>query len=278
MRTLIAVTVVVVMGVPGKVSAQEAGEVLVMKIQELKLTDAQEAKIADIRKEFRPKVQEAAKELKTAAKEEVSKIQAVLTSEQKEKLQAMKQQRKEQREDGLAERLAHLKELDLTEGERSKIAEIRKEFRPRTEEAMKGLKGLLTPEQRTAREEALKSGKKHTEIIAALNLTPEQKEKVEATCNEVRTLVREEVEKIRDVLSEGQKEKLQEFKEERREHVRDRMAHRIANLQDLNLTDAQKSQIAEIRKEYRPRIHEAGNRLREVIREEVESIAAVLKS
>jgi Spy/CpxP family protein refolding chaperone len=278
MRTLIAVTVVVVVGVPGKVSAQEAREVLVMKIQELKLTDAQEAKIADIRKEFRPKVQEAAKELATVAKEEMSKIQAVLTPEQKETLQATKQQRKERREEGLAERLAHLKELDLTEAERTKIAEIRKECHPRIVKALESMKGTLTPEQRSAREEALKAGKKHTEVIAALNLTPDQKEKVEACCSEVRTLVREEMEKIRDVLSEGQKEKLQEFKEERHEHVRDRMAHRIANLRDLNLTDAQKSQIAEIRKEYRPRVHEAGNRLREVVREEVEMIVNVLKA
>ncbi len=56
------------------------------------------------------------------------------------------------------------------------------------------------------------------------------------------------------------------------------MAHRIANLRDLNLTDEQKSQIAEIRKEYRPRVQEAGNRLRSLAREEVEMIVAVLKA
>jgi hypothetical protein len=85
------------------------------------------------------------------------------------------------------------------------------------------------------------------------------------------------MEKIRDVLSEGQKEKLQEFREECKERVRDRMAHRIANLRDLNLTNEQKSQIAEIRKEYRPKVHEAGNKLRAAVREEVEQIVAVLK-
>jgi Spy/CpxP family protein refolding chaperone len=190
----------------------------------------------------------------------------------------MKEERKERRTEGLAERLAHLKELDLTDAEKEKIAEIRKECHPRVVKALEGLKGILTPEQRNAREEALKAGKKHTAVIAALNLTEEQKEKVEAACKEVGTLVREEMEKIRDVLSEGQKEKLQEFREERREHVRDRMAHRIANLQDLSLTDAQKSQIAEIRKEYRPRVQEAGNRLRELVRQELEMIMAVLKS
>ena len=85
------------------------------------------------------------------------------------------------------------------------------------------------------------------------------------------------MEKIRDVLTEEQKEKLAELKEERQERVRDRMAHRIANLKDLNLTDEQKTKIADIRKEYRPKVHEAGNKLRATVREEVEAIVAVIK-
>jgi hypothetical protein len=79
------------------------------------------------------------------------------------------------------------------------------------------------------------------------------------------------------VLTETQKEKPQEFKGERRERVRDRMAHRIANLKDLDLTDDQKSKLAEIRKEYRPKVHEAGNKLRTAIREEVHKLIGVLK-
>src|SRR5262249_46008956 len=116
------------------------------------------------------------------------------------------------------------------------------------------------------------------EVIASLNLTDEQKEKVEVVAKEVATLVREQMEKIRDVLTEAQKEKLQEFQAERRERVRDRMAHRIANFKELNLTDEQKTRIADIRKEYRPRVHEAGNKLRAAVREEVEMIVAVLKA
>src|SRR5262249_58681785 len=112
------------------------------------------------------------------------------------------------------------------------------------------LRGILTAEQRKAREEGLKAGKRRREVIASLNLTDEQKEKVEVVAKEVATLVREQMEKIRDVLTEAQKEKLQEFQAERRERVRDRRAHRIANLKDLNLTGGQKSQIAESRQEY----------------------------
>jgi Spy/CpxP family protein refolding chaperone len=56
-----------------------------------------------------------------------------------------------------------------------------------------------------------------------------------------------------------------------------RWAARIANLDELNLTDEQKAKIADIRKEYRPKVHEAGNKLRAAIREEVDMITNVLK-
>jgi Spy/CpxP family protein refolding chaperone len=279
MRTLIAVlTVAIVMWVPGKLSAQDAAGGLGERLQDLKLTDEQEAKIADIRKDCGPRVQEARKELAGIVQEEVRKVQAVLTPEQREKLKTLREERREQREEGLAGRVAHLQQLDLTDAERTQIAEIRREYRPKIVKALDGLKGILTDEQRKTREAALKAGKKRREVIASLNLTDEQKEKVEAVAKEVGTLVREEMEKIRDVLSEGQKEKLQELQAERRERVRDRMAHRIANLRDLNLTDEQKTQITDIRKEYRPRVHEAGNKLRAAVREEVEMIIAVLKA
>jgi Spy/CpxP family protein refolding chaperone len=110
-----------------------------------------------------------------------------------------------------------------------------------------------------------------------MKLTEEQKEKVQAVGKEVAAVVREEMEKIRDVLSAEQKEKLQDLKEETRERARDRVAHRVANLKDLDLTEEQKTKIADIRKEYRPKVHEAGNKLRATIREEVEAIVAVIK-
>jgi Spy/CpxP family protein refolding chaperone len=48
-------------------------------------------------------------------------------------------------------------------------------------------------------------------------------------------------------------------------------------IQDLNLTDAQEAKIAEIRKEYRPKVQEAGNKLCGTVHEEVEKVLAVLK-
>jgi Spy/CpxP family protein refolding chaperone len=278
MRSLIAVlTVAVGLSVPGQLSAQRGDGALAERIQDLNLTDDQEAKIADIRKECGPKIQEARKELAAIVKEEVDKVRAVLTQEQKEKLQALKEERRERRAEGLAERIAHLRELDLTDAERAKIAEIRKEYRPKVAKFLGDLKGLLTADQRKAREEALKAGKKHTEVIASLKLTDEQKGKVEAAGKEVATLVREELGKIRDVLTEEQQAQLGELKDERRDRIRDRMAARIANAKGLDLTSEQKSKIMDIRKEYRPKVHEAGNKLRAAIREQVRMILAVLK-
>jgi Spy/CpxP family protein refolding chaperone len=278
MRSLITVLAVAVgVWLPAKLTAQERTEGLAERLQDLKLTGEQEGKIADIRKECKPKIEEAAKELRAIAKEELTKIGAVLTAEQKEKLKAHREEHKTMRTFGLAERIANLKALDLTEAELAKITEIRKEYHPKIHKALEGLRGILTDEQRKAREEGLKAGKKRSEVIASLNLTDAQKEKVEAVGQEVCGLVREKMEKMRDVLTEGQQEKLQEFKGERRQRVRDRRAHRIAHLRELNLTDEQKSQIAEIRKEYRPKVQEAGNKLRATVREEMKEILAVLK-
>jgi Spy/CpxP family protein refolding chaperone len=257
--------------------ATKVGEAIAEKIQDLNLTDQQEAKIADIRKEFRPKVQEAGKELTGIVNEELDKIRGVLTAEQKQKLQAMKEERPEQREECLAHAIAHLKDLDLTDAEMTKIGEIRKEFRPKIAKAMEGLTGTLTDAQKKAREEALTAGKPRKEVLEAMKVTDQQREKVQAVAKEVAALVREEMEKIADVVSAEQKEKLQELSDERRERVRDRMAHATANFKDLNITDEQKTKIADIRKEYRPKVQEAGNKLRATVREEMGQIVAVIK-
>jgi Spy/CpxP family protein refolding chaperone len=256
---------------------QKPGERAAARIRELHLTDAQETKITDIRKEYRPKVQEAAKDLAAVVKEEEVKVLGILTPEQKTKLRESREELKEMKAESLAEEIAHLGEMQLTDAEIAQIADIRKEFRPKIEGAVNELEGLLTDDQKKARQAALGSGKRGQEVQEALNLTGEAKEKMQAACKKVGTLFREEVEKIRDTLTAEQNEKLQDVKEETKEHVRDRMAHRIVNLKELNLTEEQKTQIADIRKEFRPKVHEAGNKLRAAIKEEVEAIAAVLK-
>jgi Spy/CpxP family protein refolding chaperone len=282
MRTLCAVLMVAVAAAliapHGAVAQEKKVLVLVVeRIQDLDLTDAQETKIKEIRKEFRPKVKDAVKEMETLIQSEVEKIGAVLTPQQKEKLAAHKEERKEHREDCVAHMVANLKELDLTDAENAKIGEIRATFRPKIEKAMETLHGTLTPEQRDTREAALKAGKSHKEIVEALKLTDAQKEKCKTVHKEVHQFVQQEIEAVRDVLSEEQKEKLQDIKSERKERVRDRRAHMVANLKDLALTEDQMTKITEIRKEFRPKVHEAGNKVRALIREEIEDVLRVLK-
>src|SRR5262249_39591154 len=192
------------------VSVSAAGQVTVVveRIQDLDLTAAQETKIAEIRKQHQPKVQAAAKELGTLLKDEDEKIRDVLTAEQQKQVQAMKEERKDHREECVAHAFASLKELDLTDAEMTRIGEIRKEYRPKIENAMKELDGLLTDAQKKAREEAVKAGKTRREVVASLNLTDTQKAKVVGVAKQMAALVREESEKIQNVVTEGQKEQL----------------------------------------------------------------------
>ena len=278
MRTLCTVlALAAALSVCGRLHAQVGRERLAERLQDLSLTAQQEAKIADIRKECRPKVQAAAQALAAVAKEEAEKVRAALTPAQRTKLEALKEERQEHRAEGLAERIAHLGELDLTDAEHAKIAAIRAEFRPKIEKAMEGLHGTLTEQQRAARAEALRAGKNRREVLAALHLTGAQKEKVDAVGKEVAGFVHEELEKIRDVLTAEQQEKLAELRDEHRDRIRDRMAARVMNYRDLDLTDAQKTAIMDIRKEYRPKVHAAGNKLRADVREELGMILAALK-
>ena len=252
-------------------------KVLVVSIQDIDLSDEQEAEIAAIRKEYRPKIEESAKELKSLVKEEVDGIRNVFTPEQRPKIQAIIEERKDFREESLAHKIAGLKELDLTETELAKIAEIRKEYRPKIDEAAKQLERLLTDTQKEARKEAIKDDKPRREVLKVLNLTSAQTSELENNGKELKDLVGSEMSKLRGVLTAGQKETLQDLRAERREMVRDRPVHQIANLKDLNLTEQQKESLMNIRQEFRPKIQEAGNALRTEIGEEVGKIVAVLK-
>jgi Spy/CpxP family protein refolding chaperone len=250
---------------------------LVVSVQDIELTDEQEAKIAAIRKEYASKIKDDAKELKTLADEQLEKIRNVFTPEQRAKIQSIIAERREFKEESLAHAIANLKELDLTEAELAKIREIRREYRPKMDEAIRQLENLLTDDQEKAREAALKAGKTRREVLEAINLTSAQRAQIENTATQLKNLVGNEVEKIRGVLTAGQRETLQELRDERADRVRDRLAHQIANLRELNLTDEQKTTLMNIRQEYRPKLQELGNQLRTAIGEEVQKVVAILK-
>jgi Spy/CpxP family protein refolding chaperone len=248
------------------------------RVQDLDLTDEQEAKIAEVREEHKKTIEACAKDLKSLLAEENDKIQAVLTAEQRTKAGELKDDRKDHRAESLAERIAHLEGLELTGAETAKIAEIREQFRPKRTKSLEALQGLLSDEQKTARAQALEAGKKRREVVASLKLTGDQKERVTAVGGQLRSLLREELSALRDVLSPEQKEEIADFREERRENVRDRRAHAIANAKELDLTAEQKQKISAIRQEYRPKVHEASQKLRSAVREEVQAVVAVLKA
>jgi Spy/CpxP family protein refolding chaperone len=289
MRILSAVlTLLVALSSVPRLSADEpspdstsVGQGLVEKMHDLNLTEEQTSKLADIHKECSPKVEAAGKELAAIIKEEVEKVRGVLTPDQLEKLQAMKDERKEHRTEGLAQRMAHLKQLkdlDLTDAELTKIGEIRNDCRPKIASALKGLENILTDEQKKAREEGLKAGKSHREVRESLNLTDEQKQKVQAIGKEVCGIVHEEMTQIKAVLTPEQQEKLTELKDERMDRIRDRLAARIANFESLNLTDEQKTKITDVRNEFRPKVQEAGDKLRAAIRDELDMTIGVIRS
>ncbi len=251
---------------------------LVEKIQDLNLTAEQEKRIEDIQKECKPKVQEAAHAVTALVQEEVGKIHAVLSPEQNRRLRAFREERRESRIEGVAQLFAHVNELELTNAEMAQIGSIRREYRPKIAKALYTLRGVFTAEQNKARDAGMKAGKKHCEILASLKLTGAQKEKVATVCQEVRNLVREEMEKIMDVLNATQQEKLAEFKNERADQIGDRLAARIVHFRSLNLTREQRTKIENIRKEYRPKIQAAGNAFRVAVRAELGRVVGVIKT
>ena len=109
--------------------------------------------------------------MKTLVKEEVDQIRNILSPEQLPKVKAILEERKEAKEESLAQSIASLKDLDLTEAEVAKIGEIRNEYRAKFEGAVKQLGGLLSDTQKTAREEAIKADKSRREILQVLNLS-----------------------------------------------------------------------------------------------------------
>jgi hypothetical protein len=84
----------------------------------------------------------------------------------------------------------------LTDDEMTKIGKIRSEFRPKFEKTARALEGLLSDEQKRAREDGLKAGKKRKVILSSMKLTDDQKQKVATVAKELGELVKEEAEKI----------------------------------------------------------------------------------
>ncbi|HET6425263.1 MAG TPA: hypothetical protein VFG20_16365 [Planctomycetaceae bacterium] len=108
------------------------------------------------------------------------------------------------------------KEITLTAEQQAKMDTLKKEFGPKIAELQKKSNEILTKEQREARKAAadkakadgLKGKAMQDAVNAAVNATPEQKEKLAAVKKELDPLITEVKKQIENFLTEDQRAKL----------------------------------------------------------------------
>ena len=123
-----------------------------------------------------------------------------------------------------------LKSLNLTDEQKAKLAELKKEYAPKFKEAAGKLEGILTAEQKKARDEAVKTakeaGKKPGEVwragMEAVKLTDDQKAKLKDARTAMQDLRKEVHEKVMGLLTPEQKEELKKAREKVREEMQKR--------------------------------------------------------
>lgn len=111
------------------------------------------------------------------------------------------------------------KEITLTDEQKTKVAEIEKEYGPKMKELREKLDKVMTEEQKKARQEVLKEarekgkdGKKGKELQQAvkdaMKLSEEQQKQYDETDKKLVALRQEILEKVKPLLTDEQKEKL----------------------------------------------------------------------
>ncbi len=113
-----------------------------------------------------------------------------------------------------------VKHLDLTDEQKEKLGKVRDEYEPKLQELQDKVAAILTEDQKTAGEAAMKaakdSGKSEKDrayygaIEAAVKLTDAQKEQLAKIDPELTALFKEASRKVMDVLTPEQQEKLKE--------------------------------------------------------------------
>ena len=118
-----------------------------------------------------------------------------------------------------------VKGLNLTDQQKTQYAALKTEYAPKVKEATQALDSVLTPEQKTARQEAVKAGKAAgksrkevwKDAQAAVKLTDEQKTKLDEARKAAQALRKEIREKVMAILTPEQKAQLKAERKERRE-------------------------------------------------------------
>ena len=106
--------------------------------------------------------------------------------------------------------------IELTDAQKPMVAAIDKEFAPKLQELAKKRNEILTPEQRTAQRDAQKKARASAStpaenrkaVNAALDLTPEQSEKMKELQKQQTELNGKVVVALKKVLTPEQQEKL----------------------------------------------------------------------
>jgi Spy/CpxP family protein refolding chaperone len=118
--------------------------------------------------------------------------------------------------------------LTLTDDQKAKIADIKKEFTPKFAEVRKKREAILTDDQKKARDDAIQAaraeGKRGFEAmragIEAVTLTDDQKAKQKEVMKETADLNKQATDKVMDVLTDDQKaevkKRMEEFKNKRK--------------------------------------------------------------
>lgn len=107
------------------------------------------------------------------------------------------------------------KEVELTDEQKEKMEALKKEYSPKLVELSKKVDAIYTPEQMTARREAMAKAKaenlKNKErqaLLAAIEVTPEQKTKLADAEAELKALRTTVLSKIAEVLTDEQEAKV----------------------------------------------------------------------
>jgi Spy/CpxP family protein refolding chaperone len=122
--------------------------------------------------------------------------------------------------------LQDLRQLNLTADQKAKLAELRKEYRPKFKEIHQAKQSVLTPAQKQAREEVLsaakaaraagkKPGNVRKAVAAAVNLTADQQAKMAKLDKAAATLRAELREKALAILTPDQVAELKQLKKAR---------------------------------------------------------------
>jgi len=116
--------------------------------------------------------------------------------------------------------------LTLTDEQKTKVAELKKEYDPKFKENRTKFESILTDDQKKARKEAADKarvdGKKGKEVwdasLAAVKLTDEQKAKMDEAKKTMEALEKELHEKVKAMLTPEQQEQMKKAHEEMHKH------------------------------------------------------------